>query len=62
MAGNKLGAAKAASTNKQKYGESFYEVIGAKGGKAKVPKGFALMDPVKRSECGRKGGTISKRS
>jgi len=61
VAGNKTGGAKAASTNKRKYGDGFYEVIGAKGGKAKVPKGFALMDPEKVSMAGAKGGSISRR-
>lgn len=34
----------------------FYRKIGAKGGKAKVPKGFSFMDKEKRREITRKGG------
>jgi len=29
--------------------------LGKLGGKAKVPKGFATMDPARRSEAARKG-------
>ena len=62
MAGNKIGAAKAATTNKERHGEDFYKTIGARGGLAKVPtKGFGGMTPEKRIEAGRKGGTISRR-
>ena len=34
--------------------------MGKKGGKAMVPKGFAL-NPEKAAEAGRRGGTISRR-
>lgn len=61
MSGTKIGGMKAAETNKIKYGDDFYKKIAAKGGKAKVPKGFALMSPEKRSEVGKIGGAISKR-
>ena len=61
MAGTKDGGKAAASTNKEKYGENYYGNIGAMGGQAKVPKGFALMDRQKVVEAGRKGGTISRR-
>lgn len=61
MSGSRLGGLKAAETNKQKYGREFYQNIGRKGGKACVPKGFALMDIEKIKNAGRKGGTISKR-
>ena len=47
--------------NKRLYGEDYYARIGALGGSAKVPKGFALMPKSKVSEAGRKGGYISKR-
>lgn len=40
----------------------FYKRIGAMGGRAKVPKGFALMDKDRRKACGFKGGTISRRT
>lgn len=32
---------KAIITKRLKYGEDFFKISGAKGGKAKVPKGFA---------------------
>ena len=62
MSGSRLGGLKAAETNKQKYGREFYQNIGRKGGKACVPKGFALMDIEKIKNAGRKGGKLSKRS
>jgi len=46
MSGNKLSAKKAAATNKRKFGADYYKVIGALGGKAKVPKGFAVKSRV----------------
>ena len=62
MAGNKIGAAKAAATNKARHGEDFYKTIGARGGLAKVStKGFGGMSVDKRSAAGRKGGRISRR-
>ncbi len=61
MAGTKAGGAKAAATNKAKYGDDFYTNIGAKGGKAKVPKGFSKMSPEKLRAAGTKGGTMSRR-
>ena len=61
MSGSRLGGLKAAETNKQKYGREFYQNIGRKGGKACVPKGFALMDIEKIKNAGRRGGKISKR-
>ena len=60
MSGTPTGGKAAAEVNKSKYGENFYQVIGALGGRAKVPKGFAL-DKERAREAGRKGGTISKR-
>ncbi len=62
MAGTKAGGAKAAETNKAKYGDGFYEKIGAIGGKAKVPKGFAMMSPEKLRQAGIKGGKKSRRT
>ena len=60
MAGTKAGGIKAAKTNKRKWGRKFYAEIGAKGGKACVPKGFAA-DPERARRAGAKGGKISKR-
>lgn len=62
MAGTKAGGAKAAQTNKAKYGDDFYINIGSTGGKAKVPKGFAKMSPEKLREAGIKGGKKSRRT
>ena len=56
-----LAGRKAAETIKKKYGADFFANAGAKGGKAKVPKGFALMDRAKLQAVGSKGGRISKR-
>ena len=41
MAGTKAGGAKAAATNKSKYGKDFYSKIGQKGGKNGTTGGFA---------------------
>ena len=60
MAGTIAGGKKAAKTNKDRYGDDWYIQIGSQGGKAKVPKGFALNLERARS-AGRKGGKISKR-
>lgn len=61
MSGTKAGGMKAAATNKQKYGEGFYARIGRKGGQKGHTGGFASMDPERVRECGRKGGSISRR-
>jgi general stress protein YciG len=61
MSGSKLGGIKARETNKKKFGDDFYKRIGALGGKAEVPKGFALNREL-ASKAGRKGGTISRRN
>lgn len=60
MAGTLTGGKKAAKTNKSVYGENFYKLIGQKGGKRKVPKGFAINKELAR-EAGRKGGLVSRR-
>jgi len=60
MAGNKEGGAKAAETMRKRYGDSFYQSIGSKGGQAKVPKGFAINKDL-AAEAGRRGGLKSKR-
>jgi general stress protein YciG len=63
MAGNKEGAAKAAKTNKEKYGENFYKEIGRKSWKnpeRSHKTGFALLPPEERAEKGRKGGSRTK--
>lgn len=60
MAGTKDGGARAAVTNKNKYGSDFYARIGAKGGKATGLKGFAVNRDLAR-KAGAKGGAISRR-
>jgi len=61
MAGTKASGLKARETIIETYGEDFYSNIGRKGGERCVAKGFAKMEPEKRSAAGRKGGKISKR-
>lgn len=61
MAGTKIGGMKAAYTNRLRHGLDFYVRIGAKGGRNGHTGGFAAMTPERRSECGRKGGSISRR-
>lgn len=61
MPGTKTGAAKARETNRDRWGENFYEVIGRKGGLKKgVKKGFAA-NPALASRVGKIGGENSKR-
>lgn len=60
MPGNREGGRKAAEKNKALYGKDFYRVIGSKGGRAKVPKGFA-SNPERASIAGGKGGRMSRR-
>lgn len=60
MSGTLSGGRAAAKTNKARHGEDFYCLIGAKGGSAKVAKGFA-MNRERASEAGRKGGRIGRR-
>ncbi len=61
MSGSKIGGIKTAKTNKKLYGKNFYKEIGAKGGKAKGLKGFALNKELART-AGAKGGAKSVRS
>lgn len=61
MSGTHIGGKKTVQTNIKKYGQNFYKEIGKKGGSVKVPKGFAVMSPEKRSQCGSIGGRISKK-
>jgi general stress protein YciG len=61
MAGTKAGAAKAALTNKKRYGEEFYKTIGKKGGispKTK-PAGFAANRELAKI-AGKKGGSTPR--
>ena len=60
MAGTKAGARKAAATNKKRYGDNFYAVIGRKGGQNGTTGGFAANPELARI-AGAKGGRISRR-
>lgn len=55
MAGTKLGAQRAAETNKVKYGEDYYGRIGALGGKKGRTGGFFANREL-AATAGRKGG------
>lgn len=61
MPGNRIGGLKAAATNKKKYGDSFFSIIGSKGGQNGHTGGFATNPELARS-AGRKGGRISRRT
>lgn len=61
MAGTKVGGAKAAATNKTKYGRDFYARIGAMGGKIGRTGGFYANRELARI-AGAKGGRISRRT
>lgn len=61
MSGSKIGGLKAAATNKQRYGEGFYAIIGAIGGRNGNTGGFAANRELART-AGKKGGTISRRT
>lgn len=62
MSGSITGGKLAAKTNKERYGDDFYKIIGAEGGKAFYgkPKGFAANRELAK-EAGAKGGKISRR-
>jgi len=60
MSGTVSGGKLAAQKNKERFGEDFYCMIGSRGGKAKVPKGFAVNREL-ASQAGAKGGRISRR-
>lgn len=65
MSGTKTGGAKAAETNKRKYGPDFYARIGREGGKKGHTGGFYYSKVNGHNwhkEAGRKGGTISRRT
>lgn len=60
MAGTKAGGKIARETNIRKYGEDYYRNIGSMGGKAKVPKGFAVNRELAK-KAGALGGKVSSR-
>ena len=61
MSGTKIGGAKAAKTNIERYGNDFYKQIGAKGGRNGHTGGFAA-NPALARIAGAKGGRKSKRT
>ena len=61
MPGTRNGGLRAAKTNKQRYGQNFYETIGRAGGKISTGGGFANNPELARA-AGRKGGLRSRRS
>ena len=61
MSGTRSGGIKTAKTNRKIYGKNFYKEIGAKGGKVKGLKGFALNRELAR-KAGAKGGAKSVRN
>lgn len=60
MSGTRAGGAKAAETNKRKYGSDFYAEIGRKGGRNGHTGGFAANPELARI-AGAIGGRKSKR-
>ena len=60
MVGTKAGGAKAAATNRAKYGKDFYQRIGRKGGLNGNTGGFDANPELARI-AGAKGGRISRR-
>lgn len=60
MAGTKEGGIKAKETNKQKYGDDFYQKIGAIGGKLGTTGGFYADRELART-AGAKGGKRSRK-
>lgn len=60
MAGTLEGGRKAAKSNKERYGNDFYAVIGAKGGRIGTTGGFYANRELAR-EAGSKGGKKSRR-
>ena len=72
MAGTIEGGRKAAETNKERYGDEFYQTIGSYGGQSGDPskKGFAsqiigrdgMTGRERAREAGSRGGRNSRRS
>lgn len=60
MSGTYEGGRTAADTNRTRYGQDFYRVIGAMGGRKSRGGGFAKYPELARS-AGRKGGMASRR-
>jgi general stress protein YciG len=60
MAGTKDGGKRAAQSNYERFGKNFYQVIGAKGGRASRTGGFYNNREL-AVIAGRKGGKASRR-
>jgi hypothetical protein len=61
MSGTVSGGKKAAATNKQRYGDTFYREMGHRGGSAPgAPKGFAANRTL-AARAGAIGRRISRR-
>lgn len=60
MPGTRVGGLKTVQTNKERYGDDFYQKIGTLGG-AKSRKGGFYVNRELAREAGRKGGSRSKR-
>lgn len=60
MPGTRIGGQRAAEKNRKLYGDDFYARIGARGGSATVPKGFAKNRDLARA-AGAAGGKKSRR-
>lgn len=61
MSGTKIGGIKASLTNRHRYGDDFYKMIGQRGGRNGHTGGFAA-NPELAKIAGRKGGMISRRN
>lgn len=61
MPGTVEGGRRAAKTNKARYGENFYEMIGAAGGKISRGGGFAANRELAK-KAGSIGGKRSRRT
>ncbi len=60
MSGTRIGGKKAAARNKEKYGDDFYQKIGAIGGKISSTGGFYNNREL-AMRAGRLGGLKSRR-
>jgi general stress protein YciG len=61
MTATRAGGLKAAKVSKQRYGDNFHRIIGAKGGRISRGGGFSKMGSEFASEQGRIGGATSRR-
>lgn len=57
MPGTRIGGLKASKTNKKLYGENFYQLIGAAGGRKSEGGGFT-----NNPELARRAGSIGRKA